>query len=303
MRIDKAVFLAEVQYSENLYYHVEFRFGDQEANVDKHYARLTIPAVNTQFELGKNKPMISTKRETEGYPLIGTAYWKGREYHLTGMTDYNLGDNVALFTGLSFAMKRPLTTDDAAEDKSFKMMVYGDHANKDGMTFEYGATAGLKAFGLSGQGWYYTGKLIDDFDWKTQLGGLPGYDDIADAYDEPEDDLTHWWAGGRVGFDRWNVHLRAEYISSQDGLIPRDGYYIEGSYELKAPKFLPIKNIEPIARYGELNMQRHSPVLGDPETWDRQMITIGVLTRINDNITIKITDVHSGHAITNFYSR
>jgi hypothetical protein len=288
MRIDKAILSARVDYSENLYYQVEFRFGDDAANVDKHYARLTLPSINTRFELGKNKPMIATKRQSEGYPLIGTAFWKGREYHLTAESDYNLGENIFLFSGLSFAMKRPLGTDDAAEDKSFKMMVYDDYDNKDGQTFEYGGTLGLKAFGFTGQGWYYTGQLIDDFDWKTQLGGLPGYDEVADAYDTSDDDKTHWWYGGRINFDKWNTHLRAEYISSQDGLIPRDGYYVEGSYRFNEPKFLPVKNIEPIVRYGELNMQRHAPVLGDPETWDRQMTTIGLLTRLNDHIAVKI---------------
>ncbi len=289
MRIDKAILSARVNYSDNLYYHVEFRFGDQDANVDKHYARLTVPTINTQFELGKNKPMIETKRQTEGYPLIGTAYWKSREYHLTGLTDYNLGDNVQLFTGLSFAMKRPLGTDDAAEDKSFKMMVYDDHLNKNGNTFEYGVMAGLKAFGFTGQGWYYTSELIDDFDWKTQLGGLPGYDNIADQYNNGEqNDLTHFWYGGRINFDRWNTHIRAEYISSEDGLLPRDGYYVEGSYRFSEPKFLPVKNIEPIVRYGALNIYRHETVLGDPETWDREMTTFGLLTRINDNISVKI---------------
>jgi len=289
MRIDKAILSARVNYSDNLYYHVEFRFGDQDANVDKHYARLTVPTINTQFELGKNKPMIATKRQTEGYPLIGTAYWKAREYHLTGLTDYNLGDNVQLFTGLSFAMKRPLGTDDAAEDKSFKMMVYDDHLNKNGNTFEYGVMAGLKAFGFTGQGWYYTSELIDDFDWKTQLGGLPGYDNIADQYNNGEqNDLTHFWYGGRINFDRWNTHIRAEYISSEDGLLPRDGYYVEGSYRFSEPKFLPVKNIEPIVRYGALNIYRHETVLGDPETWDREMTTFGLLTRINDNISVKI---------------
>ena len=304
MRIDKAILSARVDYSENLYYKVEFRFGDRKANVDKHYARLTIPSINTRFELGKNKPMIDTKRQTEGYPLIGTAYWKGREYHLTAESDYNLGENIELFTGLSFAMKRPLGTDDAAEDKSFKMMVYDDYNDKDGQTFEYGATLGMKAFGLTAQGWYYTGQLIDDFDWKTQLGGLPGYDEVAEAYDTTEDDLTHWWYGGRINFDKWNTHVRAEYISSQDGLIPRDGYYVEGSYRFNEPKFLPVKNIEPIVRYGELNMQRHSPVLGDPETWDRQMTTIGLLTRLNDHIAVKIEyylldEVTGGKVTTN----
>ena len=289
MRIDKAVLAARVDYGENFYYHVEFRFGDFAANVDKHYARLNVPSMNTRFELGKDRPMVGTSRQTEGYPLIGTAFWKGREYHLTGLTDYDLGNNVQLFSGLSFAMKRPLGTDDAAEDKSFKMMVYDDHINKDGATFEYGAMAGLKAFGFTGQGWYYASELIDDFDWKTQLGGLPGYDNIADQHnDGNQADLTHFWYGGRIGFDKWNTHLRAEYISSEDGLLPRDGYYVEGSYRFNQPKFLPIKNIEPIVRYGELNVHRHDNVLGDPETWDRKMTTLGLLTRITDNISVKI---------------
>ena len=135
------------------------RFGDQKAYIDKHYARLNVPSINTQFEIGKNKPMIAIKRKTEGYPLIGTAFWKGREYHITSETKTNIGP-LKLTGGLSFAMKRPLGTDDAAEDKSFKMRGYDNYNSKDGQTFEYGAALGLEAFGLSTQGWYYTGKLI-----------------------------------------------------------------------------------------------------------------------------------------------
>ncbi len=81
MRIDKAILSARVDYSENLYYSFEFRFGDQKAYIDKHYARLNVPSINTQFEIGKNKPMIAIKRKTEGYPLIGTAF--GREENIT----------------------------------------------------------------------------------------------------------------------------------------------------------------------------------------------------------------------------
>ena len=168
MRIDKAVLSTRINYSENLYYNFELRFGDKKANVDKHYARWTLPGINTRFEMGKNKPMIAVKRQTEGYPLIGTAFWKGREYHITSKTKYSLGENIRMDLGLSFAMKRPLGTDDVAEDKSFKMMVYDDYEDKDGQTFEYGGSLGLKAFGVSADGWYYTGKLIDDYDWKSR---------------------------------------------------------------------------------------------------------------------------------------
>jgi hypothetical protein len=288
MRIDKAILSTRIDYSENLYYKFELRFGDKKANVDKHYARLTLPSLGTRLEIGKNKPMIATKRHTEGYPLIGTAFWKGREYHITSETELDIMENINLELGLSFAMKRPIGSDDAAEDKSFKMMVYGDYDDKDGQTFEYGGMFGLKAFGLSAKGWYYTGALMDDFDWKYALGGLPGYDDIADAYnDGVMSDLTHWWYGGRAGFDRGDIHLSAEFIKAQDGLLPRDGYYVEGSYRMNYFRFLPVQYIEPVIRYGKLNMERHPPQLADPETWDRTMTTIAILAPFNEFVLIK----------------
>ncbi len=285
MRIDKAVLSTRINYSENLHYKFELRFGDKRANVDKHYARWSLPSFRTLIELGKNKPMIATKRHTEGYPLIGTAFWKGREYHITSKTQYGLGENIQADLGLSFAMKRPLGTDDAAEDKSFKMMVYSDYEDRDGQTFEYGGSLGMKAFGVSADGWYYTGKLIDDYDWKYNLGFLPGYDDIADSKDEwAEDDKTHWWYGGRVGVDQKNIHIRAEYINALDGLLPRSGFYVEGSYRMKLDQ---IKNIEPLVRFGNLNIERHEETMGDPQTWDREMITLAFLCRLNDYLSIK----------------
>ena len=285
MRIDKAVLSTRINYSENLYYKFELRFGDKRANVDKHYARWELPSFRTLVELGKNKPMIATKRQTEGYPLIGTAFWKGREYHITSKTQYKFGENIEADLGLSIAMKRPLGTDDAAEDKSFKMMVYNDYEDRDGQTFEYGGSLGLKAFGVSADGWYYTGKLIDDYDWKYNLGFLPGYDDIANSKDEwEEDDKTHWWYGGRVGVEQKNIHIRAEYINALDGLLPRNGFYVEGSYRIPLNQ---IKSVEPLIRFGNLNILRHEETMGDPQPWDREMITLAFLLRLNDYLTVK----------------
>jgi len=183
-------------------------------------------------------------------------------------------------------MKRPLGSDDAAEDKSFKMIVYDDHDNKNGATFEYGAKLGLEAFGFSALGWYYTGELIDDFDWKIQLARtLQSYDDLGDITD-----MTHYWYGGRVGFDAYNIHARAEYIKSMDGLLPRFGYYAEGSYFFSQEDldFLPIKGFEPFARYGALNVKDHPRLLGEPNTWDRQMITLALLAHIDDYLIMKL---------------
>ncbi|NQV42434.1 MAG: hypothetical protein HQ506_08785, partial [Candidatus Marinimicrobia bacterium] len=64
MRIDMAVLSARVNYSENLYYQIEFRFDDESAYVDKQYARLNVPSINTKFEMGKNRPFVSRKRQS-----------------------------------------------------------------------------------------------------------------------------------------------------------------------------------------------------------------------------------------------
>jgi hypothetical protein len=285
MRIDKAILGTKIFYSDNLTYEIEFRFGDDGTRVDKHYARLNMPALFTRFELGKNRPFVKGDRRTEGYPLIGTAFWKGREYHLTSDTEYSLGEDVELIGGLSFAMKRPIGTDDAAEDKSFKMLVYDDYDNKDGQTFEYGGKLGLEAFGFSALGWYYTSELIDDFDWKIQLSqNMQAYDDLGDRTD-----LTHYWYGGRIGYDGCNIHARAEYIRSMDGLLPRFGYYAEGSYFIsQVSDVLHVKGIEPFIRYGALNVKDHPRQLGNPNTWDRQMTTIALLTHIDDYLLLKL---------------
>ncbi|MBC8184075.1 hypothetical protein H8E88_23535 [candidate division KSB1 bacterium] len=284
MRIDKAVLETKIFYSEFLTYEIQFRFGDDGNRVDKHFARLQLPSLYTRFEMGKNRPFIRADRRTEGYPLIGTANWKGREYHITSETKYPLGEHVDLIGGVSFAMKRPLGSDDAAEDKSFKILVYDDYDDKDGQTFEYGAMFGFKAYGLSALGWYYTGKLIDDFDWKTQLSQyLSDYNSLGDQTDK-----THYWYGGRVGYDAHNIHARGEYIKTMDGLLPRFGYYGEVSYFIKSvANFLPVKGIEPLVRYGALNVLDHPRQLGTPETWDRQMTTIALLTHLDDYLSLK----------------
>ena len=103
------------------------------------------------------------KRITEGYPLIGTAYWKGREYHV----DYERSLSNFKF-GSTIALKRPLGYDDAVEDKSFRMLVYDD-AENDGQTIEYGVRGSMDLGNFNIMGWYYAGKLIDDEDWKKRL--------------------------------------------------------------------------------------------------------------------------------------
>ena len=80
VEIDKTVLDFKLLYTDNLTYNFSLRFDDDGAYADKHF--LKYQKGKSKLEFGKNRPLIALKRKTEGYPLIGTAYWKGRQYHL-----------------------------------------------------------------------------------------------------------------------------------------------------------------------------------------------------------------------------
>ena len=161
-RIDKAVLDFKVIYSPTISYRFSLRFNDNRAYADKHY--LLYQKDDFRIEIGKNRPAVALKRKTEGYPLIGTAYWKGRQYHIDVSRKFAIFDY-----GASIALKRPLGYDDALEDKSFRMLVYDDTEKTDGQTYEFGLRGKMDLGIMNFQSWYYTGKLIDDEDWKKRV--------------------------------------------------------------------------------------------------------------------------------------
>tara|TARA_B100000287_G_scaffold126642_1_gene118758 strand:+ start:2763 stop:3989 length:1227 start_codon:yes stop_codon:yes gene_type:complete len=309
VRIDKTILDFKLLYTKNLTYNFSLRFDDDGAYADKHFLNYT--SGNSRLEFGKNRPLIALKRKTEGYPLIGTAYWKGRQYHL----DYEKRFSSSSFGG-SIALKRLISYDAAAEDQSFFMMVYDDTKIIDGQTLEFGFRGETQIKPFKIQGWYYFGKLIDDEEWKNILH--TDFDDYAkieaDTVLSKNAYVGHFWYGGRAELKLGNTVSRAEYIFSEDGFLPRHGYYVETSTSLN---FLSFKNIFVLLRFGELkidpmrqtssffnpyrddyikslleptedNNKRFYPWLKDPQTWDRTMITVALGYDITSYAKLKL---------------
>ena len=186
------------------------------------------------------------------------------------------------------------------------MMVYDDTKKIDGQTLEFGFRAESSFEPFKIQGWYYFGKLVDDEEWKARLH----YD--FDYYARIEDDqvlsndayVGHFWFGGRAEFSLGDILSRAEYIFSEDGFLPRHGYYLETSTKVN---LFSLENIFLLLRIGELkidpmrltnsvlnpyrnsdsydkslldveenNDKRFYPLLKDPQTWDRRLITLAL---------------------------
>ena len=309
VEIDKTVLDFKLLYTQDLTYNFSLRFDDDKAYADKHF--LKYKKGNSILEFGKNRPLIALKRKTEGYPLIGTAYWKGRQYHLDYQKEFS-----SFSFGASVALKRLIGYDAAAEDKSFEMMVYDDTEKIDGQTLEFGFRGETSFKPIKLQGWYYFGKLVDDEEWKARLH----YD--FDYYANIEDDqvlsdsayVGHFWYGGRAEYALGKVFSRAEYIYSEDGFLPRHGYYLETSTSFD---FLSFENIFVLLRLGELKIdpmrqtnsflnpyrnnydksllenddednERFYPLLKDPQTWNRTMITFALGYDITSYAKLKL---------------
>ena len=292
-RIDKAVLDFKVYYSENITYRVSFNFDDNKGFADKYY--LKYKNDNTTIKIGKDRPAVALKRVTEGYPLIGTAYWKGREYHIDWQQSFKM------FTlGSTVSLKRPLGYDDAAEDKSFRMLVYDDTRVIDGQTIEYGLRGSTSLAGLNLMGWYYTGKLIDDEDWKKHLHFDFDYYPESNFVLNDDANVDHYWLGGRADYNIFNTDFRGEYIQSIDGFLSRSGFYGEISRDVKLP-FLD-NSVKLLGRYGELNIDEKMvqnsdtgdvydaflPLLKDPHTWDRSLVTLAAIYDLTDYAKVKV---------------
>ena len=309
VEIDKTVLDFKLLYTQDLTYNFSLRFDDDKAYADKHF--LKYKKGNSILEFGKNRPLIALKRKTEGYPLIGTAYWKGRQYHLDYQKEFS-----SFSFGASIALKRLIGYDAAAEDNSFEMMVYDDTEKIDGQTLEFGFRGETSFKPIKLQGWYYFGKLVDDEEWKARLH----YD--FDYYANIEDDqvlsdsayVGHFWYGGRAEYALGKIFSRAEYIYSEDGFLPRHGYYLETSTSFD---FLSFENIFVLFRLGELKIdplrqtnsflnpyrnnydksllenddednERFYPLLKDPQTWNRTMITFALGYDITSYAKLKL---------------
>ena len=292
-QIDKTVLNLKLLYTEHLSYNFNLRFDDEGAYADKHF--LKYEKNNFRIELGKNRPRVALKRKTEGYPLIGTSYWKGRQYQFD-VEQKILSSSI----GASIALKRPLGYDDAAEDKSFRMLVYDDTEKLDGQTIEYGLRGSHKMKLFKVEGWYYTGKLIDDEDWKKRLHyDFDYYAELeADTVLSKDANINHYWLGGRAELSLLGILYRFEYIYSKDGYLPRDGYYGEISSYFKLP-ILPNRFFI-LGRYGSLRIDSNRKafplswsednnlaLLKDPQTWDRTMTTLALAYDITTYAKLK----------------
>lgn len=240
------------------------------------------PWLGFRLELGRNTPIVRYKRRTESYPLLAKAFHRGREHHLVGEGRLLLGPVSVELSGV-VASKRPLGNESPGEDDSLYLLAYADERALVGSNFTWGGKLTAAVAGFSATVYGFGGELIDNHDTQLLDQALSGYSDLGDRADR-----THYWFGARLAFERWGLHVFAEALRAQDGLLPREAWFVQASYEIPmgwAPFWF--SGIEPIAHYGHLNVLRLEANPDEPLSWDRRMLAIGLLLRFTEFLTLK----------------
>jgi hypothetical protein len=86
------------------------------------------------------------------------------------------------------------------------------------------------------------------------------------------------------------LRVKAQWIKGEDGEMRRESWFVQGGYRYSFPERLLFDryfhSIEPIVRYGEFNTNI-SPDPNLPGTWDREMLVLGLVTRITKSIILR----------------
>jgi len=279
-QVDKFTIIPLVKIDEDISFGSLLLFKSTSTRVDEYYIKFKNLAYKSEFKIGNDDRITNEwpKRRTEAFALIDSAFARDDE---TGIT-WSRDRKEDVFWSITLSNGYKLGESAAAEDKSFKFL-HDDRQTTDANQ--------NKALGL-GLGWNFkpakshkTGLMVYAYSAKlsnddiTTLQAIPGYD-------LTNDDTSYRYGlalNGKTG--RWNYG--AKNIIARDGVLERDGWYVQAGHSFKLNHNAYLQSIEPFIRYGEMNVDLPD-VFSSPLTWDRSMMTLAVILGIKKNFKIKI---------------
>jgi hypothetical protein len=276
-QIDHVRLSPRVRFTDDLILEADFDAGQQaEADLQEAYLLWRNLPLNSEFTIGQQKKFIRPQRRTEFYPLAGIAFWRDRDLGVTWHSQFD-----PFYTYVSLMNGLRLNDQEIGEDESFPIVSddldYGDaNENKEvglglgwaGKSKDWG-TLDFMLFGM----W---GKLSTDDE--RFLHRLPGYGLLED-----DDDRNRY--GANLGYDLAGWNLFSQYITSEDGGLDRDAWYVQTSYKFK-PKLKYLQSVEPLARYGELSLDL-DPFPTNSMLWDREQWTLALIFGVIDDVYVR----------------
>jgi hypothetical protein len=281
LALDKFALYPRVYLKDNIYLDMQLYFQPHKKTYINEFHIMfknTSCPVNSYIDLGLFERQIKdhSHRDSEGYPLIGTAFWRDDEYAVRMGGEWSfLYWSFLVGDGLELGEKQ------TAEDSSYKII--HDDRKEDSFTglSEVVANLGYRNdYGDLGKVdllLFYVYKELSDEDVDF-LRAIPGYG--SSGYD------NGYRCGLGADYRIMGLRLYGQYITAEDGWLKRSGWYIQPSYKLKLEQAEYFKACEILFRYGKLDVDLW-PDPSNSYTWNREKITLALITDVYENIKLK----------------
>ena len=253
-------------------------------------------------EIGYQNSIVATHRHTVRYPLIATQYWKNPEYHAAYGARFEPSENTSIVLYASVSMMRPLKSEpihgSSTYAGSLKTLSYGTAKAFSGNSAAGTALVRISTHGFTAEGFGHIGQIATKNGINTLISDFPYYRSLS-AFNPETNTSLIWWAGGRLAYDGFGVHLLAEAIASSEQHLKRAGMYGQASYTYSRDANY-FNTFEILARYEQTwlldaanplstSHALRSPELNNAISWDHRIVTLAArLNLIGDILSLRL---------------
>ena len=284
MKIDKIVLTTKVKFSDRITFQADIEsVPDKPIKVDEAWVKFKGLPMHSWIKFGLEDIFMKPHRLTESYPILGHAFWQDEDLGV-----YLGGELGAFYWRASATNGRRLKDRKIQEDNVYPITTDDDdNVDKNGNK-QIGVGLGLnlpigESHRIDILPFFYTATLSEaDLDYllgRNDEVGIANYTGTADDDSQQRYGLNfEFIAGGATIF--------AQVMQATDGKMDRDGWYVQPSYKLKFKNRTSFNAVEFLVRYEDYNVDLDIES-ADSRTWDRQTITVAVITDIAKNLKVK----------------
>ena len=277
MSIDKFVLSPEVHLSDQIMFRADIEAeGAGKIKVDEAWIQYKGLPFHSWMTIGLEDIFMKPHRKTEAYPILGYAFWQDEDLGI-----YLGGEHEMVYWRLSFTNGRRLADRRAQEDNVFPITTDDDDNVEKNGNKQVGVGIGIdlpikENHKIDILPFYYHSRLSGN-----DVAYLQGISTYGASNGKKQE---------RYGFNfdyLLNAFtLFAQVMRATDGIMDRDGWYIQSSYKIKCKERKTFNAFEFLLRYEEYNVDLTKDPT-DSRTWDRETITLAILTDVVKNTKVK----------------
>lgn len=281
-QLDKFVLQPIIKIGDDLKFDAQIYVQESKTYLNEFHTKWSHLPLNSWVDVGLYERWAKSfyDRKTEGYPLLGTAFFRDDALTVTWG-----GELEPLYWMVSAGNGYEMDHKQVAEDSGgISKIIHDDHSTSDFDNPEFGFNIGLRQELFGGQldllGFYYVDELSSG-DILTLQSFLPS------SYTSDNDDKERLGFGAKYEVDSFKIV--GMYIDAEDGELDRNGVAVEVSNHFSLLDGKWLSGVRPVFSYSTLEVDdSYDRETTKPESWDREKWMLAFILDLYKNAKLKV---------------